>query len=258
MIIRTAWVLAIATAGLAIPLSAGTIILPSACASVDCPGTTATANLPVPFELQQIFDASMFTGITGPITVTGISLRPAPTVNTATSAVLNMTLKEGTTSTDPNAGCTALSPGTNAGCTYTAPLSTAGDTTIFSGDETFSTTNTGSPRGFDYGVPLTTSFTYNPEGGSNLLLDLTIAPNGLSSNNGNLVFEAIGGSNRQSGTGAVTSSALTGSAAASGLVVELTYSQAASTPEPGTLVLLGAGFAAAGLLRRRRTKGSRD
>ena len=246
----------------ALPASATTtVILPPACESVDCVGSTPAISLPFSVQIQQIFSSSLFVddGFTGPVSITGVSLRPS-TVNTATAGDVNLTLMAGTTAVFGDAGCTDLKPGgggTSAGCTYLAPLSTAGLTTVFSGIQHFTTTNTGTPRTFDYTVMFTTPLIYDPTAGSsNLLFDILIAANGVTNVvGGTMGFQAIGGANRQPGTGAVTFSALSQNLPASGLVVQfITEPVASEIPEPATFGLIGAGLASLFLVRRRRQR----
>jgi hypothetical protein len=229
-------------------LSASSLIVPASCATADCPGSQAVASVGIAISIQQIFDASLFTGVTGPVSITGVALRPAPGTDTATLGDVQMTILGGNTLQDANAGCTALPAAT--GCTYTTMLSTVGDTTLFSGTSDFSTTDTGTPRPFDFAISFTAPLTYNPTSGQNLLLTLQLPRDAVSGTNGSLDFEAIGSGNRQSGTGAVES--ILGPV--SGLVVQFSYTAVPTAPEPGTLGLLGVGLAGFGLLFRHRNR----
>jgi len=249
----------------ALPASANSIVLPSACVATDCPGSLPIVS-GLAIELQQIYASTLFTGITGPINITGVAVRPSPnvspivgTANTATSADLTATVTAGTTNVNPDTGCVLP---TNVGCTYTSPVTMNGSTTVFNGTTLLTTTNTGTPRPFDYLINFTTPFQYNPTTGQNLVLDLSTGTNAITNANGNVVIEAIGNTNRQSGTGAVIPQfALLGqSTAQSGLVADILYTPVntgggggggGNVPEPGSVFLLSGGLAGLALLSRR-------
>jgi hypothetical protein len=223
---------------LTLPATANTIILPSSCASTLCPGNQPVVPSGLEIDIQQIFDASLFSGITGSITITGIGLEADDSDTATTGTIDGLKIVAETTSTNPNEGCTAL-PGSDTGCTYTSLLSVASATTLFDGNYTF---NNFIPGTFD-AVSFATSFTYDPASGENLLLELELPSKSISVPSGNLAIASIG-SDRQSGVGGVEHIELVGDIVGSGLVVELNYQTVSVAPEPGTFVLLGAGLMA--------------
>jgi hypothetical protein len=232
---------------LALPAAANTLILPSACASALCPGNQPVTPSGLDVDIQQIFDASVFTGITGPISITGIGLEADSSDTAATGTISGLKIVAETTSTDANEGCTSLLPGSATGCTYTSLLPVTSATTVFNGNYTF---NNFTPGTFD-AVSFATSFTYNPSSGENLLMELELPGNSISVPSGNLAIDAIG-SDRQSGVGGVEYIELLGDFVGGGLVVQLNYQTVATAPEPGTFVLLAAGLAGAFPFFRKR------
>src|SRR5579871_1651171 len=203
--------------------SSKSLIVPTACAAGDCSG-----SLPgVPgfaAEFQQIYAASLFTavGVTGPINITGVGVRPSPTNNTITDVDFTATINAKTTLTNPDLGCSFPD---STGCSYAAPESLTGATPVFSATQHFTTANSGVPRPFDFVITFSTPFQYDPTTGQNLLLDLSIPTNGfqnLTPSGDSAALETIGTTNRQPGTGAVVT--LFGmSSATSGLVVDIFY-----------------------------------
>jgi hypothetical protein len=248
---------------LALPALASTVYAPANCqttpvpvATNDCTGgVDASAAGSLSTDIQEIISSSLFSG---PVLLTSVALRPNPNagapggVNTVTSATVAMTLGAQVTATSPSAGCTALP--TQAGCNTTL-LPTGGETTLFNGSATFTTTNTGTPRGFDFLVTFTTPFLYNPANG-NLQFDLILPGNAItnvSPGGGVLSFEAVAGSNRQSTVGGVL--ALAGSStgsAISGLVLQLSGTPQTPTPEPSTFLMLGGGLLGLVFFARKR------
>lgn len=111
--------------------------------------------------------------------------------------------------------------------------------------------------GVDYGAVLTLSgidFSYDPTLGNLLLEFIVDTQDNVPNGNGN-------GFNEADDTGAVTSRAwcVSGSGAASGCFADdvglvTTFTSVASTPEPGTLGLLGGALLGIGLLRKRLSK----
>lgn len=245
MNLRVLGLLVIGVFVLTVPASANTLILPSACASTLCPGNQPVTPSGLEVDIQQIIDASLFAGIPGAITITGIGLEADNSDTAPTGTISGLKIVAETTSTDPNAGCTAL-PGSAAGCTYTSLLSVASATTLFNSNYTFSNFTPGT---FD-AVSFTTSYTYDPASGQNLLLELELPANSISVPSGNLAIASIG-SARIAGVGGVEHIELVGDIVGSGLVVELNYTPVSTAPEPGNFVLLGGGLVACFMLRKR-------
>src|SRR5205823_9423878 len=129
----------------------------------------------LPARFQQIVNASFFTGAgaIGPITIVGMALRPG-TDDNAISGDLNLSLLAGTTSVDPNTGCSFPS---GSGCAYGSSfLDTSGSTTVVSGVTHFATTFPGTnPRSFDFLLTFTTPFSFDPTVPSNnFIFDLNV------------------------------------------------------------------------------------
>jgi hypothetical protein len=195
-------------------------------------------------RLQQVFNASQFSAISGPTQITQIAFRPDSSLGAAFSRTLsNVTIQLSTTS----AAADGLS------LTFASNIG-ADVTTVRSGSLTLSSSFTGvGPKDFDILINLTTPFTYNPASG-NLLMDvLNQSP---ENNNISLFFDAPNttgdSSSRIYGTEGAPG-ATAGTSDSSGMVTRFTFGNASvAAPEPGTLALLALGIVGRVLAKRRK------
>lgn len=177
---------------------------------------------------QQIYAAGAFSG---PFTVTSIGFRTLGSPNRLTSS---FTLSLGTTATTP------ATPVINYAANRGSDL-----TPVFSGAIAVPLTGTG---GFDFVIPLAVPFAYEPARG-NLLLDVFINRN----SRGPIAFAA----GDTPATGRVYNLNGTGAPNATpnfGLLTQFSNTLASPVPEPATLSLLGGGFTALYLRRRRQAR----
>jgi hypothetical protein len=209
-------------------------------------GASSTAPFNGPFRYQQDYAASQFGG--SEFEITEIAFRPANTQTAAFSAVVpNMTVMLSLTSKGTTGGASGLSS------TFANnPL--GAQTTVFSGSMTFNSNPAGVPHGFDVVISLTTPFLYNPSEG-NLLMEIDnqsawdVSP---GSQVGFLDFAIDSSMARVYARGSAASPTATVADANDpdrGLVTEF-VGEAVSVPEPSSMALLMAGFAAVAWRRR--------
>ena len=179
-------------------------------------GTDPSATPHYAGEYQQIYLASAFGG---PLTIAKIAFETAFTKTVVSDT---FTLSLGTTAASPAA------PGNNYAANRKPDF-----TTVFSGTITDSATNTGF---FDFIIPLTTPFIYNPANG-NLLLDVNIISSSVSG--GGLFQQFVAGNDAN--VGRVFNLGGTGAATAGpnyGLMTQFS-----EVPEPATVSLVAMGLA---------------
>lgn len=149
--------------------AAQTVVVPNNLATVE-----GNANNIFPFQTpgptppsmryQQVFAASQFAALSGPVLITEIAVRPdASFGNTLTVMINSIQINLSTTAAAPDG--LSLTFANNIG---------ADDTMVFSGSLSLTSAFTGPPAGpkdFDYIILLQTPFLYDPSAG-NLLLDV--------------------------------------------------------------------------------------
>lgn len=246
----------------AILLAAGLAAGPAVAGTLTIPGGPGDAQGPAPInyygvsgsQVQQIYDASFFTG---PTEISGISFRAFPgaapgffTSNTVNIADLTVALSNTNVSGDENAG---LQPSATFAANEGANL-----TTVFSGPATLSTAATGvGPQPFDYTVNFTTPFLYNPTSG-NLLVDFLIPTGAKVSGNG---FGFLTFDNANDNNDGVRSLVQLNGVGPSGLldtsaaITQFTTAPVGGVPEPTSWALMIGGVLLAGSLLRVRRSG---
>lgn len=199
---------------------------------------------------QQVETASLFKGISGPITITSLSLRPTASFFAPLISVSDVRISLSTTQRGDETSAQTLS------ATFADNVG-PDNTVVYSGPLTLTTSSTGRltgnpQRDFDYTITFQTPFTYDPSRG-NLLLDFLIPTTATVQSTGffgSVAFDDI--NNLNDGIYSVTNidsgSSLTGSPATDGNPVLYNYTPAA-VPEPAALALLS--LPTALVLRRR-------
>jgi hypothetical protein len=214
-----------------------TIAVPNALATTD--GNFFHDGGPVPVRVMQIYDASQFAGLPGPILITQLNYRPDSIPDASGPRSLDVEVFASTTSR------------TVAGMSGTFAENIGPDNTlVFSGTHALDTGNLAGPgntRQFDIDWPLTTPFLYDPRAG-NLVLDFQASGGG-----GPLVRrDAVMGNPSVNFVAALGSPAApTGNVLGFGFVTEFTYQL---VPEPSACGLAGvAALIVFVNARRRRT-----
>ena len=214
-----------------------TAVSPREFADVEMPGAADLTGVPS-YRFQQVYDASDFAHLgTGPLSITRIDWRPdgdvaEPLETPSPQWTMNMS----TTSREPGGLSSTFADnlGTNVA-------------TVIDGPVTIKTQNlgpAGGPKAFDYGVDLTTPFTFDPSDG-NLLMDLTV-----TDSVGPLLLDFNFSSNEMTSfywTGALgPDSPVAGGDQWGGHALQFTV-----VPEPTSCVLMEFGIGACVLLTRR-------
>jgi hypothetical protein len=228
-------VMGLAAVAIAIDAQAVDLVVPQSLANVD-----GNVNNYHPFgepvgvaRYQQVYGASEFAAFNSPITILGLAFRPDGVFGAPLSALhSHVDIRLSTTSKLPDGLSATFSE--NIG---------VDETTVYSGPLPLTTNAIGPPGGpyaFDFFIPLTTPFVYDPAGGS-LLFDMLTA--GLTSPNSIFVVDAHDDPNdaisRVWGAGLVGDiDPLSGTTI--GVVTKFII-----VPEPATLLLVAIGCAAA-------------
>ncbi len=208
------------------------------------------AQTPAPFtyrgttgsRVQQVYASSFFTG---PQTLTSLAFRSTPGFRNGADYG-NVVVSLSTTSFGDETG-TLLSS------TFADNIG-ANVTTVYSGALSFAAAMT---DGFDYVINFSQGFVYDPSAG-NLLLDVLI-PAGTSVGGPGFFLASYDAANQvNDGIYSVSSifdgSATTGTTGTAGTITQFTGTAlAGAVPEPGTWLLMTAGFGLVGLGVRRRT-----
>lgn len=205
------------------------------------PGAWATTEGPTnntfPFgssavRYQQVFAASEFASVGGPLIITAMRFRRDGTAGSPFTDNITWDVTLSTTGAAPDA--MNLTFANNIG---------ADVVTVFTGTQAFNASSTaGPPRDFEAPIVFTNPFTYNPANG-NLLWDVT-----RFSTNVSHPMDAVGVTGDSvSRLRATTTTATMGTADSVGIIVQFEYSP---VPEPATIAVLGIGALA--LVRRRR------
>jgi len=214
--------------------TAATIVAPNAESGVE--GNTAGNYFPNGVGQRKLYDidASQFSALAGGGLITGLAFRPDATFCPSNCGAFSPTTIHGITIT---LATTSISPATSDG-TY-ADYLTTNVQTVFSGDATVSSGNTGpaaGPEDFDILFPFTSNYTYDPADG-NLVVDIVItSTDGLP-----ITIDAVASPSVMSeyfgpGTGQFSSQ---GNSNSNVDIIQFTTSAVSTpVPEPGTLQLL--------------------
>ena len=146
---------------------ADVIVVPNSLATSD--GNFFHDGGAVPVRVMQIYDASQFSAVSGPVLITQLAYRPDTAPGPSGPRLLTLQIFASTTSR------------TVAGLSSTFAENIGSDNAlIFNGTQTWNTANLpggGNTKQFDILAPLTTPFLYDP-GAGNLVLDFQIASAG--------------------------------------------------------------------------------
>ncbi len=203
---------------------------------------------------QQIYDASLFSGLSGPQIISEIQFRAANTENSFrpnSLSATNVIVTLSTTSVTSTPGATAANAfsasfddnvGSDAQVVYSGAL------TLDRGGSN----PTSQPQPFEYGFTLQLPFTYDPSMG-NLLLDFVVPTSATVSQGTGFGkfedFDAVTLANDGIASVRGTSGNAIGAAGETGLITRFTTT--AAVPEPSTVVLFA--VAAIGLVVVRST-----
>ena len=190
---------------------------------------------------QQIYDASLFSSISAPVRIGAIAFRlDAGEATSASGSFSSLRINLTTTSASTSVYSNRFADN------YGADLAT-----VFDGSLSWTATSGGSPNAFDLVISFDTEFIYDPRDGNLLFewrdfggdttpmerfFDAAFTPNMTRLVN---AFDGVDAEYADENL----------STRGYGLVTRFTVT---SIPEPGTLALLGAGLAGAGLARRRK------
>lgn len=221
---------------------ADVIVVPNSLQSVEGNSNAANPFVGVgPSRYQQVYAASQFASLVAPLFITQIAFRSDGLQEGAFSfTIANIQINFSTTPAGPDGLSTTLS--NNVG---------SDDTIVFSGPLSLFTSTSGQPvpRPFDFAVPLQTPFLYNPDAG-NLLLDVR----NFSGGGPFWLFD-----NQHTGGDPVSRVWVELPGSTPFLVVDtigmVTQFTATLVPEPGTLLLVGAGLSGLATWRARRGNG---
>ena len=164
-------------------LRAQVIVVPNTLATNDGNGSATAPSGPAPVRWLQIHDASQFGALSGPSFLTQFAYRPDRILGQSGPRSWIVRVYASTT----RRSVAALST------TFAENLG-ANNTLVFDGTVNVATRNLpgpGNTRQFDYVVPFTTPFLYDPAAG-NLVLDLQIEENG-SAVNLPVTFDTVSG-----------------------------------------------------------------
>jgi PEP-CTERM motif len=222
---------------------AGTIVAPGGDAS-----TEGNGNNGFPFNLgnfglssmryQQVYAASEFSSLGGPVLITAIDFRPDASIGGAFSSTLSdIQIDLSTTSITPSTISSTFA--NNVG---------GDDLTVFSGALSLSSSFTGpgaGPKDFDIVINLITPFLYDPANGS-LLLDVRNFGGGSTTQ-----FDADTTTTSVGRVWALSSAAETGTVdgGTNALVTQFVFTE---TPEPSTISMVGLAVLGLGMARLRR------
>lgn len=144
------------TVGTPPPLSG--LVVPAGFEAVDDDGYGGTLSSPL--RLQEVYSAGHFSGVSGPVTITGMAFR-LDNISSKTVGTANLRVRLSTTSAQPDNLSPVFASNVGSGVIEVFPR----------GDVAFTATTGSTPNRFDIVITFATPFVYNPAAG-NLLVDI--------------------------------------------------------------------------------------
>jgi len=186
---------------------------------------------------QQVYDASLFSGFSGPMAISDIAFRLNFGSADASGAYSDLRVNLSTTSASSTSYSLVFADN------YGADV-----TTVFDGAFSWTATSGGNPNAFDFLLTFDNPFVYDPLAGNLLFEWQNFGSDDTAAQFDAARFAPMSRIYAKGGGASATNAS--GSTSRYGLVTRFT---ATAVPEPGTLALFGIGLFGVAFMRRRQT-----